>query len=205
MSFGGGWFFVVQTEAITVLNQQIKLPGLGSYMALATEKGDQKAALLATIAMVFVVVVSDQLVWRPIVAWSQRFRMEQVESSQVMTSWFLDFLKKSRLIRMLFEKARMAVLHSIDLVFAAVLKETKSKIFKIPKSKRILEILANLAFVLCLLSIGYYSIVIVREIKTGLNLEQVQKIVGYGLWWSWPRWCGLQLGSGSDFVLEWRQ
>jgi NitT/TauT family transport system permease protein len=64
MSFGGGWFFVAQSEAITVLNKNIKLPGLGSYMATAVEAGDTRAASYAIVAMIATILVIDQLVWR---------------------------------------------------------------------------------------------------------------------------------------------
>ena len=62
MSFGGGWFFVAQSEAISVMNKDIKLPGLGSYMAQAIERGDNSAALWAVVAMIVLILASDQLV-----------------------------------------------------------------------------------------------------------------------------------------------
>ncbi len=77
MSFGGGWFFVAQSEAITVLNKNIKLPGLGAYMATAVERGDTRAALYAIAAMIVTIVVIDQLFWRPLVAWAEKFKFEQ--------------------------------------------------------------------------------------------------------------------------------
>ncbi|MBC7464425.1 MAG: ABC transporter permease subunit [Bdellovibrio sp.] len=181
MSFGGGWFFVVQSEAITVLNQQIKLPGLGSYMALAIEKENRTAAVLATLTMVLIVIITDQLIWRPVVAWSQKFRMEQVESTQVMKSWFLEFLKKSEFIRNFFAKMNAAILHFFDTFFAFVLTKAEAKITKRPIRKKALDIFASVFFVFCLALIVYYSVVVVREIKTGLNLDQIQQIFGYGL------------------------
>ena len=69
MSFGGGWFFVAQSEAITVMNKNIKLPGLGSFMATAVDRGDNQAAMWAIIAMLVVILGTDQLVWRPLLAW----------------------------------------------------------------------------------------------------------------------------------------
>src|SRR6201997_4056473 len=74
MSFGGGWFFVAQSEAITVLNKNIKLPGLGSYMASAVEQGDTRAAVYAIAAMIVTIVVIDQVFWRPLVAWTEKFK-----------------------------------------------------------------------------------------------------------------------------------
>jgi NitT/TauT family transport system permease protein len=95
MSFGGGWFFVAQSEAISVLNKNIKLPGLGSYMAAAVEAGDTRAAVYAIIAMVVTIVVVDQLLWRPLVAWAEKFKLEQTESKDNPTSWVLDLLRHS--------------------------------------------------------------------------------------------------------------
>jgi NitT/TauT family transport system permease protein len=98
MSFGGGWFFVAQSEAITVLNKNIKLPGLGSYMAAAAEQGDTRAAVYAIIAMIVTIVLIDQLFWRPLVAWAEKFKMEQTGGADGPTSWMLDLLQRSYLV-----------------------------------------------------------------------------------------------------------
>jgi NitT/TauT family transport system permease protein len=95
MSFGGGWFFVAQSEAITVMNRSVKLPGLGSYMAAAVEAGDLHAALWAIAAMVTTIVVLDQVLWRPLVAWAEKFKLEQTDSGNNATSWVLTLLQRS--------------------------------------------------------------------------------------------------------------
>jgi len=93
MSFGGGWFFVAQSEAISVMNQDIKLPGLGSYMASAIERGDNRAALWAVLAMLVLILASDQLVWRPLLVWADKFKIELTESSLAPTSWVYKLLR----------------------------------------------------------------------------------------------------------------
>ena len=93
MSFGGGWFFVAQSEAISVMNKDIKLPGLGSYMASAIERGDNHAALLAVIAMLFLILASDQLIWRPLMVWADRFKIELTESGSTPTSWVYNLIR----------------------------------------------------------------------------------------------------------------
>jgi NitT/TauT family transport system permease protein len=103
MSFGGGWFFVAQSEAISVLNKNIKLPGLGSYMASAVEAGDTRAAVYAITAMVVTIVVIDQLLWRPLVAWAEKFKLEQTEGKDNPTSWVLDLLQESYVLTWLSE------------------------------------------------------------------------------------------------------
>ncbi|HTT10739.1 MAG TPA: ABC transporter permease subunit [Burkholderiaceae bacterium] len=95
LSFGGGWFFVAQSEAISVMNKDIKLPGLGSYMAQAIEHGDDIAAAGAIVAMLAVILVSDQLVWRPLLAWADRFKIELTESATPPTSWAYNLLRNA--------------------------------------------------------------------------------------------------------------
>lgn len=94
MSFGGGWFFVAQSEAISVMNKDIKLPGLGSYMAQAIELGDRQAALWAVLAMLALILASDQLVWRPLLAWADKFKIQLTESAAPATSWVYDLLRR---------------------------------------------------------------------------------------------------------------
>ncbi len=95
MSFGGGWFFVAQSEAITVLNKNIQLPGLGSYMAGVVQTGNKRGAVLAILAMIILILASDQLIWRPLLAWADKFKVQMTESSERPTSWMLDLLKRS--------------------------------------------------------------------------------------------------------------
>ena len=101
MSFGGGWFFVAQSEAISVMNKDIKLPGLGSYMASAIERGDNHAALLAVLAMLALILLSDQLIWRPLLVWADKFKIELTESSQTPTSWVFNLLSGAQVFQWL--------------------------------------------------------------------------------------------------------
>ena len=95
MSFGGGWFFVAQSEAISVMNRDIQLPGLGSYMAQTIALGDRAAALWAVLAMLALILASDQLVWRPLLAWADKFKIELTESAVPATSWVYDLLRRA--------------------------------------------------------------------------------------------------------------
>ena len=131
MSFGGGWFFVAQSEAITVLNKNIKLPGLGSYMATAVEKGDNTAAVWAIIAMLAVILASDQLVWRPLLAWADKFKMELVESGQAPQSWLYSFLRRAYIFPWIEGKILQPVADAI-----VQLKKKTSAIKVIPENPR---------------------------------------------------------------------
>ncbi|MFN3704911.1 MAG: ABC transporter permease [Thermoflexales bacterium] len=101
MSFGGGWFFVAASEAISVLNQEYQLPGIGSYVAKAIEEANITAIVAAIVAMGLMIVTVDQLVWRPLIAWAQRFRNEQTEAKDTPNSWVLNLLRTSQLPKLI--------------------------------------------------------------------------------------------------------
>lgn len=99
MSMSGGWFFVVASEAIAAGNQQITLPGIGSYMALAIQQRNLGAIGWSVLAMTIVIVMYDQLLFRPLVVWSDRFRVEQTQAQSLPHSWFLRMLTHSSAMR----------------------------------------------------------------------------------------------------------
>ena len=99
MSFGGGWFFVAVTEAISVNNTNYTLPGIGSYVAKAIKDQNMKALGLAILTMIILIIAIDQLFWRPIVAWAEKFRMDKSTAATHATSWVLDLLRSSKLPR----------------------------------------------------------------------------------------------------------
>ena len=99
MSMSGGWFFVVASEAITVGNKTITLPGIGSYVALAIQNKDLGAVAWAVGAMTLVIILYDQLMFRPLVAWADKFRFEQTATQSVPHSWFLQIIQRSRLVQ----------------------------------------------------------------------------------------------------------
>jgi NitT/TauT family transport system permease protein len=101
MSMSGGWFFVVASEAISVGNTTVTLPGVGSYIALAIQNRDLAAVAWAIGAMLVVILIFDQLLFRPLVAWAERFRFDQPEGFEAARPWVLQMLRKSRLIAFL--------------------------------------------------------------------------------------------------------
>src|ERR1017187_2022952 len=98
MSMSGSWFFVVASEAISVGNTTITLPGVGSYIALAIEHQDLAAVGYAIATMLIVILIYDQLLFRPLVAWADRFRFEQEPGVLPPESWVLNVLRRSRLV-----------------------------------------------------------------------------------------------------------
>jgi NitT/TauT family transport system permease protein len=101
MSMSGGWFFVVASEAITVGDTTVTLPGVGSYVALAIRQQNLPAVGYAVLAMLAVIVLYDQLLFRPIVAWADKFRVEQTASGTAPESWMLDLFRRTRALRAL--------------------------------------------------------------------------------------------------------
>jgi NitT/TauT family transport system permease protein len=98
VSVAGGWFFLMACEMFVLGKRDFRLPGLGSYLQSAASAGDTTAITWGIAAMIGVVVLIDQLVWRPAIAWSDKFKLEQVESSSVQSSPVLNLLRKSPLL-----------------------------------------------------------------------------------------------------------
>jgi len=101
MSMSGGWFFVVASEAISVGDTTVTLPGIGSYVALAIKAQNLPAIGYAILAMLLVIIAYDQLLFRPVVAWADKFRFEQTASVTAPSSWMLDLFRRTRTLRAL--------------------------------------------------------------------------------------------------------
>jgi NitT/TauT family transport system permease protein len=111
MSMAGGWFFLMINEAFVLGAHDYRLPGIGSYMSVAVARGDLRAMGWAVVAMTLMIVALDQLLWRPVVVWAQKFRVEEGGASEQMDSWFLDWLRRSSLVEWLTGVFRRATRH----------------------------------------------------------------------------------------------
>jgi NitT/TauT family transport system permease protein len=109
MSMSGGWFFVVASEAISVGHTSVALPGIGSYIALAIAQGNLRAIGWAIATMLIVILAYDQLLFRPLVAWVDRFRVEQDPGARQPPSWALTMMRRSRLVSALTSLFQSAV------------------------------------------------------------------------------------------------
>jgi len=98
MSMSGSWFFVVASEAISVGNTTVTLPGVGSYIALAIQQQNLRAVGWAIFTMLIVILIYDQILFRPLVAWADRFRFDQEPGILVPESWMLNILRRSRIV-----------------------------------------------------------------------------------------------------------
>jgi NitT/TauT family transport system permease protein len=99
LSMSGGWFFVVASEAVTVGNTTFTLPGIGSYVALALQQKNLAAIIYAILAMLVVILIYDQVIFRPLVAWSGKFRFETTAAVSAPEPWMLKVLRRTRVVR----------------------------------------------------------------------------------------------------------
>ncbi len=108
LSMAGGWFFLMINESFQLGDRDFRLPGIGSYMSVAVDQGRVDAMLYAIAAMTLMIVAVDQVLWRPVVVWAQKFRVEEGGQQERLTSWFLAWLRRSRLIVMVRALVRRA-------------------------------------------------------------------------------------------------
>jgi NitT/TauT family transport system permease protein len=114
MSWAGGWFFLMAAEIFTVGQRDFRLPGLGAYLQEAANQGDFRAIAWGLTTLILLIIALDQLIWRPLLAWSERFKIEMVESDQPPTSWFYDLLRNARTPEWLEKRALQPVEEGID-------------------------------------------------------------------------------------------
>ncbi|MGO9347998.1 MAG: ABC transporter permease, partial [Terriglobales bacterium] len=177
MSVAGAWFFLMACEQFG----DFRLPGLGSYLQAAADDGDTRSILLGILTMVAVIVLIDQLVWRPVIAWAEKFKMEQVESASVPTSWVLDFLRRSRGVA-LFRKGAVRPLREQMVHYFAWRSDVRSES---ASENPALLWLGRGVGVAALGAIGY-ALVRVVMILTGLHGSDFRQI-GIGLFATWLR------------------
>ncbi|HPN39725.1 MAG TPA: ABC transporter permease subunit [Melioribacteraceae bacterium] len=118
MSWAGGWFFLMAAEIFTVGDKDFRLPGLGSYLQEAANQNNFEAIFIGLTTLVIIIIVLDQLVWRPLLAWSDKFKLEMTESDNPPTSWFYDALQEAKLTNFFTDKIFKPIWNFIDKIFA---------------------------------------------------------------------------------------
>jgi len=176
MSMSGGWFFVVASEAITVGNTTVTLPGIGSYVALGIEKQNLPAIGYAILAMLLVIIAYDQLLFRPVVAWADKFRFEQTASATAPTSWMLDLFRRTRALR------------ALTYPFAAMNKAVSNLHIALPGDLRMparrsppSRMVDALWLAIIIAGTGYAAVRIYQYLSATLGLSDVASAVGHGV------------------------
>src|ERR1700691_4276162 len=118
MSVAGGWFALMVCEMFVLGPRDFRLPGLGSYLQTAASAGDTRSMLWGVLTMVAVIVLLDQFIWRPVIAWAEKFKIEQVENTDAPRSWVLSFIQRSPGLAALRKKTLTSVSEKLMLHFA---------------------------------------------------------------------------------------
>jgi len=127
MSVAGGWFFLMACEMFVLGNRDFRLPGLGSYLQTASSAGDTRAILWGLGTMLAVIILTDQLVWRPVIAWAEKFKFENVEATDAPHSPVLNLIRRSGTLAFLSRRALMPMRERLALHFAKIKRAELSK------------------------------------------------------------------------------
>ena len=171
MSVAGAWFFLMACEQFG----DFRLPGLGSYLQTAADDGDTRSIFFGILTMVTVIVLIDQFVWRPVIAWAEKFKLEQVESADAPTSWVLNLLQHSRGVA-LFRKRAIRPLREQMVHYFARRQEVRSE--SAGENQAVLWLWRVVG--IAVLGVIAYAVVRVVMILTGLHSAEVHQI-GLGL------------------------
>jgi NitT/TauT family transport system permease protein len=198
MSMAGGWFFLMINEAFVLGDKDFRLPGLGAYMSVAVARGNVPAMLSAMAAMTAMIILVDQILWRPLVVWARKFRIEEGGAPETGSSWMLELLRHSKLLGVLGDllgRARSTVAGQV---------ERRQAQAKAPARATSSASWVPLAVLLLLLALGAVRLVrLVRIVPMGdwigslgmsaLTLSRVLTAIALGTLWALPAglWIGL--------------
>jgi NitT/TauT family transport system permease protein len=174
MSVAGGWFFLMACEMFVLGSRDFRLPGLGSYLQTAASAGDTRSILLGVATMIAVIVLLDQFIWRPVIAWAEKFKIEQVQSADAPRSWVLELMQHSRSLSRIRQKTVRPLSERLMQYFSRPRAEEK-----IEEVRRRKTWLVRGIGVLLLILVGY-GVVRVGMILSGLQKAELQE-AGIGL------------------------
>jgi NitT/TauT family transport system permease protein len=167
MSWAGGWFFLMAAEQFTLGDKDFRLPGLGSYLKTAADVGDVGTLLLGLFTLIGIIVLLDQLLWRPLVAWSEKFRFEQTESTDSATSPVLVAFRRSRLVGWFTEQAMPRLGEGLDVLVAGLARARS--LLPVPRSSWFWRLAARLVLIAVFGGGAVWGGVSVVRLLTGLS------------------------------------
>lgn len=180
MSMSGGWFYVVASEAITVGNNTITLPGIGAYLAQAIGERNLVAVGWVILTMTLVILAYDQLMFRPLVAWADKFRMETTSSGNAPESWLLDLVRRTRLIHQLLIPAGRLFAKLARVPLRAPRK--KPVRFAWPRRERRSSGAGDIVWALVLVGATVYVVWrVLAYVRTGVTMDDVGHVIVLGL------------------------
>ncbi|WP_233871150.1 ABC transporter permease [Paraburkholderia adhaesiva] len=179
MSMSGGWFFVVASEAITVGNKTITLPGIGAYLAQAISDKNLAAVGWVILTMTVVILAYDQFLFRPLVAWADKFRMETTSSGDAPESWLLDLIRRTRLIHRLLVPMGM-LLATLARIPIRVQLPKAVPVVSATRTKR--SRVGDVVWAIFVIVLTVYVVWrVVAYVRTGVSLDEVGHVLVLGL------------------------
>ncbi|WP_321946027.1 ABC transporter permease subunit [Paraburkholderia sp. J10-1] len=178
MSMSGGWFFVVASEAITVGNNTITLPGVGAYLAQAIAEKNLHAVGWVILAMIVVILAYDQFLFRPLVAWADKFRMENTSSGDAPESWLLDLIRRTRLIHRLLVPMGFMLATLARIPLRVQLPKSLPVVTTISKRSRLGDIVWAVIVIALTVFVVWH---VVAYVRTGVTLDEVWHVFVLGL------------------------
>src|SRR5256886_997382 len=205
MSVAGGWFFLMACEMFVLGNRDFRLPGLGSFLQTAASHGHTSAILWGLAAMIAVIVLLDQLVWRPIIVWADKFKFEQVESSGAAQSTLLQLIGRASIVLRLYRLILQPVFHWLTLTFTLGARRA-AETFSAPKQNLVRRWIGYLLAAGVLVGLGFAVFHAVRELSdlhredydellesAALSFLRVNTALILGALWTIP--AGVAIGS----------
>ncbi len=204
MSVAGGWFFLMACEMFVLGNRDFRLPGLGSYLQTAASHGNTRAILWGLAAMVTVIVLLDQLIWRPVIAWADKFKFEQVETAKAATHNLLTLLGRASFVIRIFRLVIRPVMDWVTINIAVGARRAAAT-FPVAKHKGTRRSVLFLIAAVILVGLGFAVFHAARELSdlrradyftllrsAGFTLLRVNGALLIGALWSVP--AGVAIG-----------
>jgi NitT/TauT family transport system permease protein len=201
MSVAGGWFFLMACEMFVLGSRDFRLPGLGSYLQTAASAGDTQAIFWGVGVMIAVIVLLDQIVWRPVIAWAEKFKMEQVESADAPRSWFLNVIQGSRGLIRLRKRAIRPLQERLAMYFARQHDSGAEDASPVPWKVWIGRAIASIAVVAVLYAVTRAIVMLTgldgseyRELLTGAGATFLRVIAALVIGAAWTIPAGVAIG-----------
>jgi len=210
MSVAGGWFFLMACEMFVLGKRDFRLPGLGSFLQTAASHGDTRAILWGVATMIAVIVLLDQLVWRPIIVWADKFKFEQVESSGAAQTTLLNLIGRASIVLRLYRLILQPVFHWLTLTFTLGARRA-AETFSAPKQHQLRRWIGYLLAAGVLVGLGFAVFHAARELSdlrgedyrellesAALTFLRVNTALILGALWTVP--VGVAIGSNPRFA-----
>jgi NitT/TauT family transport system permease protein len=210
MSVAGGWFFLMACEMFVLGSRDFRLPGLGSFLQTAASRGDTRAILWGLAAMIGVIVMLDQLVWRPVIVWADKFKFEQVESSGQSHTTLWDLIGRASILIRFYRLVLRPVVNWLTLSFAVGARRA-AVTFSAQKQQKPRKLLGYFLGVLALLGLAfalYHAVLELAELpredyfdllrSAAYTFLRVNAALLLGALWTIP--VGVYIGSNPKFA-----